>query len=99
MSHGYMQKLEEMEEIDIKKANDGLQLRLTSHVEGYISAIQEQELCTKKTRKRREKDQEKKSQMDVKCRICGEHNETVFHLVCNCPSLASALYISVRDNQ
>ena len=52
VSHGYMQKkLEEMDEIDMKETNSWLQLRLTSHLEGYINAIQEQELNTKETRK------------------------------------------------
>ena len=62
VTHGYMQsKLEEMEEIDMKETNNWLQLRLTSHMEGYINAIQEQELDTKETRKRREKDQERRN--------------------------------------
>ena len=48
VAHGYMQKkLEEMNEIDMKETNSWLQLRLTSHLEGYINAIQEQELNTK----------------------------------------------------
>ena len=55
VTHGYMQKkLEEMDEIDMKETNNWLQLRLTSQLEGYINAIQEQELDTKETRKRRE---------------------------------------------
>ena len=31
-----------MDEIDMKETNSWLQLRLTSHLEGYINAIQEQ---------------------------------------------------------
>ena len=56
----------------MKETNSWLQLRLKSHLEGYINAIQEQELNTKETRKRREKDQEKRKQMDTTCRVCGE---------------------------
>ena len=100
VTHGYMpKKLEEMDEIDMKETNSWLQLRLTSHLEGYINAIQEQELNTKETRKRREKDQEKRKQMDTTCRVCGEKGESVYHLRCNCPILAPTLYLTVRHNQ
>ena len=100
VTHGYIQKkLEEMDEIDMKETNSWLQLRLTSHLEGYINAIQEQELNTKETRKRREKDQEKRKQMDTTCRVCSEKGESVYHLVCNCPILAPTLYLTVRHNQ
>ena len=100
VTHGYMQsKLEEMEEIDMKETNNWLQLRLTSHMEGYINAFQEQELDTKETRKRRKKDQEKKKLIDTSCRVCGERGESVYHLVSNCSILLPTLYLAVRHNQ
>ena len=46
--------------IDTKKTNKWLNLRLTAHLEGYVKAIQEQELNTKETQRRREKDMQKK---------------------------------------
>ena len=63
--HGYLQKtLSEDETIDMKKTNKWLNLHLPAHTEGYITAIQEQELDTKETRKRREKHREKKKSME-----------------------------------
>ena len=56
-THGYLQKtLEQDETIDMKKTNKWLNLRSTTHVEGYVKAVQEQELNTKETQRRREKD-------------------------------------------
>ena len=47
VTHGYLQKtLSEDETIDMKKTNKWLNLHLPAHTEGYITAIQEQELDT-----------------------------------------------------
>ena len=63
VTHGYLaKKLEEDETVDISKTNKWMKLRLTEHVEGFITAAQEQELSTKETQKRREKDPEKREQ-------------------------------------
>ena len=85
--------------VDMNKINKWLNQKLSSHVEGFMSAIQEQELDTKDTRKRREKNQERKQQMDIRCRVCGKHEESVYHLVCSCPVLAPTLYLDARHNQ
>ena len=61
--------------------------------------MQEQELNTKETQKRREKDIQKKQAMNVKCRVCGEKSESVYHLVGSCSTLAPSLYLKVRHNQ
>ena len=51
MTHGYLQKrIEADQNIDTEKTNQWLNLRFTSHIEGYVSAIQEQEIETKETR-------------------------------------------------
>ena len=100
VTHGYLaKKLEEDETVDISKTNKWMNLRLTAHVEGFITAAQEQELNTKETQKRREKDPEKKRTMDTRCRICNEHAESVYHMICSCPVLAPTLYLDVRHNQ
>ena len=64
-----------------------------------MSAIQEQEIDTKDTRRRREKDQQKKREMDILCRVCEKHKESVYHLVCSCPVLRPTLYLDARHNQ
>ena len=56
----YKKTLSGDDTIDMKKTNKWLHLRLSSLAEGYLSAIQEQELYVKETRKRREKDQQEK---------------------------------------
>ena len=61
-------------------------------------AIQEQELKTKEMHRRREKDILKRRLMDVKCTVCGQSNESGYHLVCSCPALAPSLYLNVRHN-
>ena len=61
--------------------------------------MQEQELNTKETQKRREKDIQKKQAMNAKCRVCGEKSESVYHLVGSCLTLALSLYLKVRHNQ
>ena len=100
VTHGYLQKtLSEDETIDMKKTNKWLNLHLPAHTEGYITAIQEQELDTKETRKRREKHPEKKKSMDILCRVCKKAEESVYHLVCACPVLAPTLYLNIRHNQ
>ena len=99
-THGYLKRtLEQDEFVDEKRTNGWLNLKLTSHVEGYIAAMQEQELNTKETQKRREEDIQKKQTMNAKCRVCGEKSESVYHLVGSCSILAPSLYLKVRHNQ
>ena len=63
VTHGNLaKKLEEDETVDISKTNKWMNLRLTAHVEGFITAAQEQDLSMKETQKRREKDQKKREQ-------------------------------------
>ena len=37
--------------------------------------------------------------MDIRCRMCNENDETVYHLICSCPKLAPTLYLEARHNQ
>ena len=100
VTHGFLQKrLEKDETIDMKKTNSWLGLKLSSHIEGFMAAVQEQELDTKETRKRRQKNQQRKKEMDTKCRICQQQEESVYHLICSCPVLAPTLYLESRHNQ
>ena len=69
-----------------------------SHIEGYVSAIQDQEIETKETQKRREKNPEIKRNMNTKCRACNKFDESIFHLICSCPALAPTLYLNMRHN-
>ena len=95
VTHGYFQtQTESDDEINKTKSNAWLEQKLTSHMEGYICAIQEQELRTREALKQREKDPAKKSQMITTCRICHKNEENIFHLVCSCPHLAHTIYLN-----
>ena len=85
--------------IHMKKTNSWLGLKLSSHIEGFMGAVQEQELDTKETRKRREKNQQRKKEMDTKCRICQQQEESVYHLICSCPVSAPTLYLESSHDQ
>ena len=74
MTDGYIQKkIDQDPAIDTDASNKWLDQRFSAHIEGFICATQVQELNTKVTRKRREKDQAKKQSMDVRCRVCQEY--------------------------
>ena len=100
LTHGYFQtQTESDDEINKTKSNAWLKQKLTSHMEGYICAIQEQELKTRDALKRREKGPPKKSQMLARCHICHKNEENIFHLICSCPHLAHTIYLNDRHNQ
>ena len=97
-THGYLGKqLEEDPYVHNSLTNNCLTQRLSSYIEGFIMATEEQELDFKETCQRREKDQMKK--MNVKCRVCGAKRESVFHVISSCPVLVPTLYLLVRHNQ
>ena len=99
-AHGYHQKqIESQDNIDMTKSNNWLSIRFTSHIEGFICAMQEQEINTRGLRKRREKDVTKKKSINSKCRICKSAEESLFHLLCSCSVLAPTLYLTVCHNQ
>ena len=99
VTHGFLQKkLEHDEMVDMNITNKWLNLRLTAHMEGFIATAQEQELSTKETQKRREKDLEKRKSIDRRCRICNKQPESVYHMICSCAILAT-LYFDMRNNQ
>ena len=56
--------------------------------------MQEQEIATKATRKRREKD----LTINAKCHLCDSQDETVLHALGSFPSLSSNLYTTVRHD-
>ena len=87
-------KFETDDKIDHEASNQWLHSEMSSHVEVYINAMQEQEIATKSIKKRRNKDQI----MNSKCRPCETQEETVPHVLGECPSLSTNLYISVRHD-
>ena len=76
--HSYLfKKTETDDEIDQEASNQWLHSGMSSHVEGYINPMQEQEIATKATKKRRNKDQTTNS----KFRLREMQEETVLHVL------------------
>ena len=63
-------------------------------MEGYLLAIDEQEIVMKATAKRRERDPTIWRQMDSKCRLCRKGEETLNHILASCEEVSSSLYLT-----
>ena len=100
-NHGYFEKSrsEKLDNIDYKLSWAWMQLdSLSSQVEGYIITLQDQEIYTKTARKRHEKDPVKKQEIDTRCRMCKQEDETLQHILDCCPAISSNLYLQDRHN-
>ena len=93
--HGYIfRKVEVDQEIDTQASHNWLNTGLSSHKEGYATALQEQEIPTKATIKLHTKE----LNIESKCRLCKDQEETVFHVLGSCSSLSSNLYLTTRHD-
>ena len=100
MTHRHIQKeIDQDPAIDTDATDKWLDQRFSAHIEGFICATQEQELNTKVTRKRREKDQAKKQSMDARGRVCKEKEESVYHLIGSCPVQAPSNTSTKRNER
>ena len=77
--HGYFQKkLENDPNIDMKTSQTrSVNNHMTSQFEGYISAVQDQELPTKYLINKRDKDAGKQPLCSNKCRLCKTNVEDI----------------------
>ena len=71
----------------LKKGN------FSSHVEGYICTIQEEETNTHYLKLQRN------SNINPVRRSCKQQNETIQHVVASCPSISVSMYLSFRHDQ
>ena len=93
--HGYIfGQVEADQEIDTQASHNWLNTGLSSHVEGYATALQEQEIPTKPTIKWRIKE----PNIESICRLCKDQEETIFHVLGSCSSLSSNLYLTTRHD-
>ena len=85
--HGYFNRtIEKDQKIDHKASKSWTKNRkLTSHFEGYVAAIQEQEIPTKYLINKRSRDAGKEPPCDNKCRLCKTNVEDVIHIISYCP--------------
>ena len=93
--HGYFNRtIEKDQKIDHKTSKSWTKNRkLTSHFEGYIAAIQEQEIPTKYLINKRARDAGKKPSCDNKCRLCKTNVEDVIHIISCCPFMSARYHI------
>ena len=94
--HGYLfNKQQSQPNIDTDTTNTWLndQFR-TSHIEGYICAIQEQEIRTRLLINKREN-----NNANPKCRFCKTNDESIFHILNSCSHLSVSMYLPVRHNE
>ncbi len=98
--HGFLFKTRErITDIDQDKTNYWLtKSSTTSHVEGYICAIQEEEINTRGLQKRREKNDVDGQNKNYRCRVCHQETETIQHVLACCDRLRIPLYLPVRHN-
>ena len=94
--HGYLARKQQCQQAYNKQAtnawlNDGF---MSSHVEGYICAIQEQEIRTRLLIKQREN-----PESNNKCRYCNSMEESIFHILNSCSHLSTSMYLPVRHNE
>ena len=97
--HGFVvQKQHAQPEHDKYLSNSWLNLQGTiSHSEGYIFAIQEQEINTRALQSKRQHPGDQT--FNKKCRYCHSKLEDIFHLICSCERLSASLYLPVRHNE
>ena len=70
---------------------------MISHTEGYITAIQEQEIYTRALKAKREHAED--ASFNKKCRFCNNKTEDIFHLLGSCDFLSASMYLPMRHDE
>ena len=70
---------------------------MISHTEGYLFAIQEQEIYTRALKARREHTED--PNYNKSCRFCHKKTEDIFHLLCSCEYLSASMYLPMRHDE
>ena len=65
----------------------------SSHIEGYIYAIQEKEINTCYLKSKIN------SNINPICRLCKQQNETIQHVVASCPSISASMYLPFHHDK
>ena len=68
----------------------------SSHVEGFLCAIQEEEIDTRYLRYKRS---DNKQDINPKCRLCHTKDENIHHIIASCPMLSASMYLPLRHDQ
>ena len=96
IQHGYLFKQrEKISEFEKSETNAWLKnSTISSHVEGYICAIQEEEINTKLLQHKRSRDG-----TNPNCRLCHRQRESIQHIIACCPKLSASMYLPIRHNE
>ena len=95
--HGYLMRTRKDVDRCNETATNGWLKKSTysSHVEGYVCAVQEEEIFTNALRTKRLKEDPTKAN----CRLCKHSKETIQHIVAACPRLSISMYLPWRHNK
>ena len=95
--HGYLMRTREDLTQKNETASNAWMKRSTfsSLVEGYLCAIQEEEIFTNALKSRRVMNVE----VDANCRRCRNSKETIQHVMAACPRLSASMYLPWRHNK
>ena len=98
--HGYFNRtIEKDGKIDHNNSKSWTKNRkLTFHFEGYIAAIQDQEIPTKYLLNKRAREAGKKPPCDNKCCLCKTNVEDVIHIIGSCPFTSARYYLPMRHD-
>ena len=98
--HGYFKrKLENNEIIDLKSSlSQSIDKKMTSHFEGYLSAIHDQEIPTKFLINKRDKDSNIAPRYNNKYCLCKVHVEDVNHIISSCSDMSARYYLPLRHD-
>ena len=91
--HGQYPKILEKPHVDTVTTNKWLSSNLKGETEGLLVAAQDQAINTRNYQK-----VICGQQVESKCRMCSQHEETVDHIVSGCEVLAKTEYISRHNN-
>ena len=96
--HGYLfTKRKNVQDVNIELTHAWHKnSNFSSHVQGYICAIQEEEINTRHLKYKRS---EGKGEIDPKCRLCHTQDESIHHIVASCPMLSASMYLPLRHDQ
>ena len=96
--HGYLSKyISQLQGIDqLRSKQWTCNKYITSHLEAYTCAIQEQEIGTKDLISRRNKNVGVPS--NNCCRLCQNQIEDVFHIISSCSRMSSRYYLPLRHD-
>ena len=98
--HGYYyRKLQQNDKIDISVSQQRSRTKqITSQFEGYLGAIQDQEIPTKFLVHKRQIDSGQSPTTNNKCRLCKINIEDVNHIISSCPKMSTRYYLPLRHD-